>query len=326
MRAIQDVDGKLRLSEAPDPVPGPDEALLEVRASALNRADLHQRRGNYPPPPGASEILGLEASGVVLAGGGEEFPAGQRACVLLAGGGYGERVAAPRALLMPVPEGWSWEQAAAFPEVFFTAYLNLFLEGGLTAGERVLVHAGASGVGSAAIQLACRASCQVYATAGTEEKVRACIEMGANFAVNYRETDFAELVRDQTEGEGVDLILDVVGGDYLERNVALLRRGGRLVVIATLGGREARLDLGQLMRKHLSLKGSTLRSRSVAEKVRVKEGLWERFGDDLTEGRIMPVIDSVYAAEDAEDAHARMAANQNIGKIVLRFGGGEGRT
>ena len=320
MRAIQEVDGRLRLVLAPDPVPGPGEALLQVRATALNRADLHQRRGNYPPPPGASEILGLEAAGVVLEGGGDEFPPGSRACALLAGGGYGELVAVPRELLMPVPEGWSWEQAAAFPEVFFTAYLNLFVEGGLVEGERFLVHAGASGVGTAAIQLAARAGCRVYATAGSDEKVRACIEAGANFAVNHREGDFAEVLRDQTDGAGVDLILDVVGGPYLERNLGLLATGGRLVVIATLGGREARIDLGKLMRKRALLRGSTLRARPVAEKARLKQGLWERFGEEFRSGAITPRIDSVFAAEEAEEAHARMAANLNIGKIVLRFG------
>lgn len=321
MRAVQDVDGKLRLREAPDPQPGPGEALLEVRASALNRADLHQRRGNYPPPPGASEILGLEAAGIVREGGGESFPAGTRACALLTGGGYGELVAVPRELLMAVPENWSWEQAAAFPEVFFTAYLNLFLEGGLQAGESVLVHAGASGVGTAAIQLAATAGCRVFATAGSEEKVSACLKMGANLAINYHSTDFAQVLKDQTADGGVDLILDVVGANYLARNIELLGLGGRLVIIATLGGREGQIDLGRVLRKRITVRGSTLRARPLAEKVRIKEGLWERFGRDLASSSIAPLIDSVFDAEDAEEAHGRMAANRNIGKVVLRFGG-----
>ena len=318
MLAIQDVDGVLRLVEAPDPELQQGEALLEVKAAALNRADLHQRQGNYPPPPGASDIMGLEAAGVVREGGGEAFPPGTRACALLAGGGYGELVAVPRDLLVHVPEDWSWEQAAAFPEVFFTAYLNLFIEGSLEAGETVMIHAGASGVGTAAIQLAARAGCSVVATAGSEAKVRACLDCGATVAVNHREADFGEVVRDRVEA-GVDLILDVVGGEYLGRNLDLLRRGGRLVVIATLGGRAGQLDLGKLMRKHLTIRGSTLRSRPVEEKVRIKQGLLDRFGEDLMSSRIAPVIDSVYAAADANDAHARMAENLNIGKIVLSF-------
>lgn len=319
MKAIVDSGGRLTVETFPDPKPGPDEALLAVRATALNRADLAQRAGRYAPPPGASEILGLEAAGVVVAGGGDDFPDGSTACALLTGGGYAELVALPRAMLMPVPSGWSWEQAAAFPEAFFTAYLNLFMEGELERGETVLVHAGASGVGTAAIMLAAAAGCRVVATAGSSEKVAACLRLGAEFAFNRHETDFLDELRECVP-DGVDVILDVAGGSYLERNVEALRLEGRLVIIATMGGRSGPLDLRRLMTKRLTIRGSTLRSRPLEQKVHIKESLWRRFGAEFAANRIVPLIDSVYSADRAQEAHERMASDSNVGKIVLFIG------
>ena len=282
MKAII-VDSKTRAlswQDVPDPVPGEGEVLIRVQAAGVNRADLSQRAGHYPPPPGASEILGLEVSGSVVQLGpnvsGVEV--GQPVCVLLSGGGYAELVAAPAGLLMPVPESWSMTEAAGLPEVFLTAYLNLFLEAGLEKGETVLVHGGASGVGTAAIQLAREAGAQVFATAGTAEKVRFCETLGAT-AFNYHEVDFAEALKEHTDG--VDVILDMVGQDYFARNLALLRTSGRLVVISTLSGTHAELDLRQLMGKRLTLKGSTLRSRPLAERTALTEAFRQQFGRAL---------------------------------------------
>lgn len=329
MKAIVVEDsGGLSYREVPDPALRPGEVLVDVHATALNRADLAQRAGHYPPPPGESEIMGLEMAGVV-----SEVPAGTRGvqvgdavCALLPGGGYAERVAVPAAMLMPVPEGWSFAQAAALPEAAFTAFLNLFLEAGLRAGERVLVHGGASGVGTAAIRQAALAGAAVYATAGTEEKVAACRALGAELAIDYRHEDFAERVAQHTGGDGVDVVLDMVGETYFARNFDLLRLGGRMVFIATLSGPRASFDIRQLMAKRAMLKGSTLRSRPVAEKVRIREAFEERFGQALAEGRLDPVIDAVLPIERVDEAHARMRHNRNIGKIVLTVREGADRS
>ncbi len=307
----------LHWQDVPDPVPKEGEVLVRVQAAGVNRADLSQRAGHYPPPPGASEILGLEVSGSVtqLGPGVTGTEVGEKVCALLSGGGYAELATVPVGLLLPVPEGWSMVEAAGLPEVFLTAHLNLFLEAGLQAGETVLIHGGASGVGTAAIQLAREAGARVYATAGTPEKVRMCESLGAT-AFNYKETDFADAVQKHTEG--VDVILDMVGQDYFARNLALLRTGGRLVVIATLSGTHAEFDLRQLMGKRLTLKGSTLRSRPLGERVQLTEAFMKRFGSALSEGRLKPVIDEVVPIENAERAHDRMQQNLNIGKLVLQ--------
>lgn len=325
MKAIVVAEGEgrpLAWQEVPEPVLGEGEVLVEVRATAVNRADLAQRAGRYPPPPGASEILGLELAGVVraLGPGVTGWQEGDAVCALVAGGSYAELAAVPAGLLMPLPQGWSFEEAAAMPEVFFTAYLNLFLEAGLEPSERVLIHGGASGVGTAAIQLAREVGCEVYATAGTAEKVAACERLGA-VAVNYRQADFAEAIRERTNGEGIDVVLDIVGASYLARNLALLRTNGRLVFIATLGGRKAELDIGMLMAKRLMLKGSTLRARPLDEKVRIKEAFMKQFWKALEAGRVRPVLDRRYSIQEAEAAHAYMRENQNIGKLVLSVGG-----
>ena len=306
----------LNWQDVPDPVPGEGEVLIRVHAAGVNRADLSQRAGHYPPPPGASEILGLEVSGTVtqLGPGVSGVQVGQRVCVLLSGGGYAEVVAAPAGLLLPVPEGWSLTEAAGLPEVFLTAYLNLFLEAGLVAGDSVLIHGGASGVGTAAIQLAREAGAHVFATAGTADKVQLCESLGAT-AFNYREVDFAEAINERVDG--IDVILDMVGQDYFARNLALLRTNGRLVVIATLSGTHAELDLRQLMGKRLTLKGSTLRSRPLAERIQLTQAFNERFGSALAAKRLQPVIDEVVPITEAERAHQRMRDNLNSGKLIL---------
>jgi putative PIG3 family NAD(P)H quinone oxidoreductase len=311
-------DGSLVWGHVPDPQPGVGEVLVQVRAAGVNRADLAQRAGHYPPPPGASEILGLEAAGEIaeLGPGVTGWRVGDRVCALLAGGGYAELVSVPAALLMPIPKGWSFQEAAALPEVFFTAFLNLFLEGNLKEGEAVLIHGGASGVGTAAIQLAVAAGCTVFSTAGSPEKVAACEALGAT-AFNYHEEDFVEALTPHVTG--VDVVLDMVGKAYLARNLAILKTGGRLIVIATLSGNRAEVDLRLLMQKRLTLKGSTLRSRPLEEKVALKEAFMARFWEGIETRRLRPVIDSTFDIRDAERAHERMRQNQNIGKLVLHI-------
>ena len=244
---------------------------MDVRAAAVNRADLWQARGHYPPPFGASAILGLEMAGVVREVGAavQTFGTGDRVCALLPGGGYAEQVTVPAGMLLRLPADWSFAQGAAVPEVWYTAYINLFDEGALKAGETVLIHAGASGVGTAAIQLAVDAGARAFATAGSEEKVARCRELGAALAVNYKEADFVAEVMAATNGEGVDVILDPVGGGYLARNVSLLKPFGRLVNIANLGGSKGELDMGRVLGRRLRIIGSTLRGRPVAEKIAI---------------------------------------------------------
>lgn len=306
--------------EAADPTFGLDEVLVEIHATALNRADLMQRAGNYPPPSGAPDILGLEMAGVISAVGDNvrEWKVGDRVCALLPGGGYAEKVAVPQAMLMPTPHNWSFEQAGAMPEVYFTAFVNLYMEADLQPGEIVLVHGGASGVGTAAIQLLRATGNPVIVTASTAEKCAACLELGANLAINYKEEDFVERVKEYTGGAGVDVILDMVGAAYLERNLSLLRLKGRLVFISMLSGGKTEIDLGSLMRRRLRMIGSVLRSRSLEEKVEIKERFMDLFWTHLEDGAIQPVIDSVYPIAQAGEAQQRMADNLNIGKIVLQ--------
>ena len=317
-------DGSLAIVQLPLPDLRPGEVLVRVHAAGVNRADLSQRAGTYPPPPGESAILGLEVSGEVVAvtpdvasRGGEAW-LGRRVMVLLAGGGYAEYVAAPADLLLEVPSGWSMDEAAGFPETAFTAYLNLFLEASLRPGERVLVHAGASGVGTAAIAMAKAVGCEVFTTVGGPDKARACAALGADVIVDRHAEDFASVVEQRTAGQGVDVVLDVVGGSALPGNVASLRVGGRLVVIATLGGRRGELDLATLMRKRGRVIGSVLRARPTAEKVQVKRSLLERFGPRIDDGTLRPWIDRSVPWHEVEEAHARMRENRNVGKIVLR--------
>lgn len=303
----------LVLGEAPEPVPRDGEVLVRVRAAGVNRADLLQAAGKYPPPPGESEILGLEASGVVE--GTDE-----RVCFLLPGGGYAEKVAVPRSLLMPVPAGLSFEEAAAIPEAWLTAFLNLFREGSLAPGEVVLLHAGASGVGTAAIQLAKDAGASVVATVRSAAKAAALAELGADLVVDTTTRDFSEAVEERFGRDAVGLVLDPVGGAALAGNVRLLARRGRLVLIATMGGGRAELDLRAVLTKRLRIVGSTLRARSVAEKADLTRGFLRDVLPGFTDGRFRPLLDSVFPLERACDALGRMEANANVGKIVLAVG------
>jgi len=323
MKAIQ-VQGEkdnptLVWGEAAGPVCGLDEVLVDVRAAAVNRADLWQARGHYPPPFGASEILGLEMAGVVREVGAavQTFGSGDRVCALLPGGGYAEQVSVPAGMLLRLPADWSFVQGAAVPEVWYTAYINLFDEGGLKAGETALIHAGASGVGTAAIQLAVDAGARALATAGSDEKVARCRELGAELAVNYKEVDFVAEIMAATDGAGVDVILDPVGGGYLARNVALLKPFGRLVNIANLGGSKGELDMGRVLGRRLRLIGSTLRGRPAAEKIAITRQFEEAVWPKLADGRLRPVIDRVFPIAEAGAAHAYVLENRNIGKVIL---------
>ncbi len=320
-----------------DPVAGDGQVLVDIHASAVNRADLLQRGGHYPPPPGESDILGLEMAGVVAATGlgVSGWQVGDRVCALLGGGGYAEQVAVDARQLLPVPDGWSFERAAAVPEVFLTAWLNLFREAGLRASETVLIHAGASGVGTAAIQLAREAGCRVVVTAGTEAKRERCRQLGAAFACDYKDTDFAAEIRaylnddlaqhrgdgaaisPNANGGGVNVVLDVGGASHLARNLDVLAPQGRLVLLALLGGSDSGIDLGLVLRKRLHLIGSTLRSRPIPEKGDIIAGFRAQFWDALVAGRIEPVIDRVIPVQEAGAAHAVIAGNTTIGKVIL---------
>ena len=300
-----------------DPEPQPHEVLVTIHATAVNRADLLQRRGGYDPPPGAPPYLGLEMAGVVAAVGprASGFTVGDRVCSILTGGGYAEAVAADPSYLMPLPEALSFTEGGGFPEVFLTAYVNLFMEAGLAAGETVLIHGGASGVGTAAIQLARRAGATVCVTARSEAKLEACRQLGAQVTANHATEDWAEVIGAATGG--VDVILDCVGADYLARNLQLLRLRGRLVFIATLGGNVAELRIGDLMRKRQRLIGSVLRSRSAEEKAAISAGFQRDFGAAVAAREILPVIHSILPIQQAEQAHALVQRYENIGKVVL---------
>ena len=318
MKAVLEQSGRLVWSETADPEPGPGEVILQARASAVNRADLVQRSGNYPPPPGASPILGLECSGTVVAlGPGVPAEAlGQQRCALLAGGGYAEKVAVPWSHTLPLPSGVDLLRAAALPEVLATAWLNLRLEGQLQPGERVLIHAGASGVGTAALQL-CRAwGNPTFVTVGSEAKLERCKELGAAAGWVRHQGDWLEAVR---AWGGADVVLCPVGAAYLNSNLQALHSRGRLVLIGLMGGREAALPLGLVLVKRLSLRGSVLRSRSRQEKDFILEGLQREVWPLVESGEVQPIIDSVLPIQQAEEAHDRLASNETVGKIILEF-------
>ncbi len=322
MRAIR-IEGPahdLVLGEVPRPDLGPESVLVEVHATAVNRADLLQRRGFYPPPPGESEILGLEAAGVVGEVGGavRGWRRGDRVMCLLAGGGYAEYVAVPQGMLLPIPERLSFEEAAAIPEVYYTAYMTLVAEAGLAAGEFVLIHAGGSGVGTASIQLARALGARPLVTAGQADKLERCRALGAEGGINYKEEDFAERGRELSGGRGVDVILDCVGGQYLERNLALLAPKGRLVIIGLMGGAKADINLALVVGKRLRVIGTVLRTRTLEEKLALTAGVRERILPLLDAGTLRPVIDATYALADAAAAHDHVAANANFGKVILR--------
>ena len=321
MKAIiveTDANHTLSWQDVPDPTHTPHEVLVDIHATAINRADLLQRAGNYPPPPGAPPYMGLEMSGTITKVGAEvaDFSPGDRVLALLSGGGYAEQVAVPATHLLPLPDDRDFIWGAAIAEVFLTAFVNLFIEAGLQQGETALIHGGASGVGTAAIQLCRQTGCQVIVTAGTEAKVARCLELGAELAVNYKEQDFAEAVLAHTDG--VDVVLDIAGADYLERNIQLLKLRGRLVVIAVLTGAETQINLLQMQVKRLRLIGSVLRSRSDAEKTAIVAAFKERFYPLLVDGQIQTVIHDVLPIERAADAQAILSENRNIGKVILQ--------
>lgn len=309
------------MGEQPTPSPGPGELLVKVKATALNRADLLQKSGNYPPPAGESTILGLDMAGVVEQVDSDvtRFRPGDPVFGLLPGGGYAEYCTIPEELSLPIPRGWSFEEAAALPEVFLTAWQALVWLGQIGEGETVLIHAGASGVGTAAIQLANRLfGCRVITTAGSEEKLEVCRNLGADLAINYREEEFSERIRSETGPESVDLIIDFIGAPYWEKNLNSLSQDGRLIILAMMGGAVGdRLRLGPLLRKRLTVRGSTLRNRDARYKKRLVADFWDRTEELFLKRELLPVIDSVYDWNDVEAAHRKMEENRNIGKIIL---------
>jgi putative PIG3 family NAD(P)H quinone oxidoreductase len=309
----------LHIAEVPDPVPAPGEVLLRVRATALNRADLLQRRGLYPPPPGASTILGMEAAGEIesVTDGVQQWSPGVRASALLAGGGYAEKVAVPAVQLMPVPDNIDIITAAAIPEVFLTAHDNLLTHGRLQQGETVLIHGGAGGVGTAAIQIAKRAGATVITTAGSAQRLLRCSRLGADHGINHREEDFVARVAEITGGRGADVILDIIGAAYLERNLHSLAHDGRLVVIGMQGGVRAEVDLNRMLSRRLTLVGTTLRGRSVEQKAEIVRRATADLLPGFADGSLRPVVDRVLPLERAAEAHRAMEAGEQVGKIVL---------
>lgn len=310
----------LRAVERPLPRPAEGEVLIKVAAAGVNRPDVAQREGNYAPPPGVTDIPGLEVAGEIVAVGPRAGPwrIGDAATALVAGGGYAEYCAAPAAQCLPVPRGLDLKQAAALPETFFTVWTNVFERGRLQAGESLLVHGGSSGIGTTAIQLAKAFGARVFATAGNAEKCRVCQELGAERAINYRDEDFVEAIKEATEGNGVDVILDMVGGEYIPRNVRSLAVEGRLVQIAFLDSpKVAEMNFMPMMLKRLTLTGSTLRPRSVAEKGAIATQLKEKVWPLLESGQVRPIMDQSFPLAEAAAAHARMESSQHIGKIML---------
>jgi len=305
--------------ELPLPAPGPEDVLIRVAAAGINRPDVFQRQGRYDPPPGASPLPGLEVAGtVVAAGDAVAWPRpGEIVCALTPGGGYAEYCVTPAAQCLPLPLGLSPAEAAALPETFFTVWTNVFERGRLAKGESLLVHGGTSGIGTTAIQLAYQTGARVFATAGGPDKARACEELGAERGIDYRAEDFVEVVRSATEGRGVDVVLDMVGGDYVARNLDVLAVEGRHVSIAFLQGAKVTLDLQRMMVKRLTLTGSTLRPQPVEAKARIARGLRETVWPMLEAGTVRPVIYRRFPLADAAAAHALMESSEHVGKIVL---------
>jgi putative PIG3 family NAD(P)H quinone oxidoreductase len=311
----------LRLAEVPPPDLREGEVRIAVAGAGVNRADLLQRQGHYPPPPGASEIIGLECAGTIteIGAGIDDLAVGDRVMALLAGGGYATEVVVASVCAMRTPDNLTDLEAAAVPEVFITAFLILFLIGGLEPGSTALVHGGSGGVGTAAIQLAKSAGARVIVTAGSEDRCSACLELGADAAFNYRKSDFLTRTLDATSGRGVDVVLDCIGGDYFDRHLDVLALYGRLVVIGLQGGARAEIDLTRLMRKRLTVTGSTLRARPIDEKGRIIGEFIRRFGPDLVTGAIRPIVDRVLPLEDVSEAHRQLAAGEIFGKLVLEI-------
>lgn len=314
----------LELVERPDPVAGLGECVVRVAASGINRPDVLQRKGAYPPPPGASDLPGLEIAGEIVSGDAEAlaahgFAVGDRVCALANGGGYAELCVVPVGQCLPVPAGWTMAQAASLPETCFTVWANVFDRVGLQPGETLLVHGGSSGIGVTAIQLARAFGARVLVTVGSADKAEACRALGADVAINYREQDFVAEAKAATGGRGVDVILDMVAGDYVGRGVQALAEDGRLALIAVQGGVKSEIDAGLVLRRRLTITGSTLRPRSAAFKAQLARSLRERVWPLIETGRIQPVIYRELPAAQAAEAHALMESNQHIGKIVLTW-------
>ena len=314
-------DYRLVLDDVAQPAAGRGEMLIKVAAAGVNHADLAQAHGRYPPPPGASESLGLEVSGesAALGEGVTGWDVGQPVCALLAGGGYAEYCTAPVECLLPIPNGVSVIDAAALPEAYFTVWANVFMAARLAPGERVLIHGGASGIGTAAIQLCAARGHEIFTTAGSAEKCAACEKLGAARAIDYREEDFVEVVKRATDGGGVDVILDMVGGDYVQRNISAAAVWGRIVNIAYQSGLTATVNFGPVLVKRLSLLATTLRARSNAEKSAIRDAVRREVWPLIDTGKIRPVIDRIVPLAEAQAAHARMAKSEHIGKILLRI-------
>jgi len=319
------IDGKggpevLKYATVPRPVAGPGQILVKVAAAGVNRPDVQQRMGAYPPPPGHSPLPGLEIAGTVAAVGPDvsRWKVGDTVCALTNGGGYAEYCIAEDVQALPIPDRLDMAQAAALPETVFTVWNNVFERGGLAAGEWFLVHGGSSGIGTTAIQMAKALGAKVMTTAGNEEKCQACRDLGADVVVNYRSDDFVKAAREATGGKGINVILDMVGGDYLERNIVAAAEDGRIVQIATLGGAEAKINVARLMVKRVTLTGSTLRPRSREVKAGFARAIEARIWPLVTAGQVKVVLDSVFPLAEAAEAHRRMEASQHIGKIVLK--------
>jgi len=310
--------------QRPDPVPAAGEVLVRVSASGVNRPDVLQRKGAYAPPPGASDLPGLEIAGVIVGGNAAElaaagFSVGDRVCALVAGGGYAELCVAPLAQCLPVPAGLSDIEAACLPETFFTVWSNVFDRARLQPGETLLVQGGASGIGVTAIQLAKAFDARVIVTAGSDDKCAACVALGADHAINYRTADFAAEVKRLTAGQGVNVVLDMVAGDYVAREVSCLADDGRIVIIAVQGGVKSEFNAGEVLRRRLTITGSTLRPRPVAFKAAIAQALVDRVWPLIEAGRVKPVIERVFEAPEAAAAHALMESSQHVGKIALRW-------
>ncbi|MGH9582264.1 MAG: NAD(P)H-quinone oxidoreductase [Bryobacteraceae bacterium] len=316
--------GVLKPAERPKPAPGSGEVLIRVEAAGVSRADLMQRQGKYPPPPGASDIPGLDVAGVIESTGAgvRNWRPGDRVCAIIAGGGYAEYCAVPSVQALPIPGGWTAIEAATLPENLFTVYDNLIARAALHSGESVLIHGGASGIGSTAIMVSRAWDAKPFVTAGTREKCEACLRLGAEHAINYKESDFVEEVKKITSGRGVDVIVDLVGGAYLERNLETLAPDGRLSIVATQGGRAAQLNLTTLMTKRARVLGSTMRSRTSGQKGEIAQCLLRDVWPILpAKNPIRPVIDRIFPLEDARLAHERLEGGEHIGKIVLATAG-----
>jgi len=309
----------LKPVERPTPEAGPGEVLIKVAAAGVNRPDVFQRKGGYPPPPGVSDLPGLEIAGEIVSGDAEAagFKVGDKVCALVAGGGYAEYCVAPIEQCLPIPKGLSEIEAAGLPETYFTVWSNVFDRGQLSAGESLLVHGGASGIGTTAIQLAKAMGNTVYATVGSDERVNAIRELGVDLGINYRSQDFVEEVKQATNGRGVDVILDMVAGDYVKRNIQCLADDGRIVIIAVLGGIKGEIDSGQVLRRRLTITGSTLRPRPVAFKGEIAKKLRQHVWPLLEAGKIRPIIHATFPLHEAWKAHAMMEAGDQIGKIIL---------